>query len=295
MSENSKVTKLSEPSDDQPSSAEGSPASHTVLRENVRRLVMTVISGRSSGESFARLSPGGFWVKTSQDYVQVRLDGSLEEYSETWPRWGIMSGGVAGKLPISEHPTIGNGSSLLPTVTTQEVEHPEMKISDTGRRKTKDNQNTHSIGLSDRIAMLPIINILPTPSVCGNYNRKGASKTSGNGLATAIKILPTVTTPRPHDNEETAGKFLQSQNQKDLTTIIAMLPPPCSCDYKGGTKKAVEAGNPKKKPDCEMQTNGLKLQPAFAEWMMGVPIGYTDLPHSEMLSSRNKSTRSSKK
>jgi len=26
----------------------------------------------------------------------------------------------------------------------------------------------------------------PTPTVCGNYNRKGASKTSGDGLATAI-------------------------------------------------------------------------------------------------------------
>ena len=28
---------------------------------------------------------------------------------------------------------------------------------------------------------------LPTPSVHGNYNRKGASKTSGDGLATAVK------------------------------------------------------------------------------------------------------------
>jgi hypothetical protein len=28
---------------------------------------------------------------------------------------------------------------------------------------------------------------LPTLTVCGNYNRKGASKTSGDGLATALK------------------------------------------------------------------------------------------------------------
>jgi hypothetical protein len=26
----------------------------------------------------------------------------------------------------------------------------------------------------------------PTPTVCGNYNRKGASATSGDGLATAV-------------------------------------------------------------------------------------------------------------
>lgn len=28
--------------------------------------------------------------------------------------------------------------------------------------------------------------LLPTLTVCGNYNRKGASETSGDGLATAI-------------------------------------------------------------------------------------------------------------
>jgi len=36
----------------------------------------------------------------------------------------------------------------------------------------------------------------PTPSVCGNYNQKGASKTSGDGLATAIK-LPSTPTSEP--------------------------------------------------------------------------------------------------
>ena len=29
--------------------------------------------------------------------------------------------------------------------------------------------------------------LLPTPTVCGNYNRKGASKTSGDGFSTAWK------------------------------------------------------------------------------------------------------------
>jgi hypothetical protein len=33
----------------------------------------------------------------------------------------------------------------------------------------------------------------PTPTVCGNYNRKGASATSGDGLATAVSRWPTPT------------------------------------------------------------------------------------------------------
>ena len=34
---------------------------------------------------------------------------------------------------------------------------------------------------------------LPTPTVCGNYNKKGASKNSGDGLATYVKTFPTPT------------------------------------------------------------------------------------------------------
>jgi hypothetical protein len=36
--------------------------------------------------------------------------------------------------------------------------------------------------------------LLPTLTVTGNYNRKGASRTSGDGLATVLKrMLPTLT------------------------------------------------------------------------------------------------------
>ena len=44
----------------------------------------------------------------------------------------------------------------------------------------------------------------------------------------------------------------------------------------------------------EVQTQ-LKLQPAFAEWMMGFPQGWTALDASETPSSRSKSTQSSKR
>jgi len=47
-----------------------------------------------------------------------------------------------------------------------------------------------------------------------------------------------------------------------------------------------------------MNQHGLKtgerLQPAFLEWMMGFPIGWTEVQHSETQSSRSKPIRSSK-
>jgi hypothetical protein len=287
--------KVSESLGDQPSSAGDSPASLTALQENVKRLVMTVTSGHNSRESFAKLNPDGSWVKTSQGSVQVRMDGSLEEYSETWPRWGIVLGGVAGKLPISEHHIIESGFSLLPTttmplmpktLTDHECEGGVMEVRPNGTAHYK---------LRDYIAMLPTlntcdatmgtlkgkefvgtkhamkleqaINLLPTPIVCGNYNREGASKTSGNGLATAIKLLPTVT----------------ANTGKNTSLGINFDKREAKCHLDGVFMNQIG------------KKSGLRLQPAFAEWMMGFPIGWTDLPHLEMPSSRNKSIRSSKR
>jgi hypothetical protein len=79
-----------------------------------------------------------------------------------------------------------------------------------------------------------------------------------------------------------------------LAEQISMLPTPTCRDYKGGTVSRVLEGNPKRALDCEMQVHGLKLQPAFVEWMMGFPQEWTALNASEMPLSRSRSTRSSK-
>jgi hypothetical protein len=56
---------------------------------------------------------------------------------------------------------------------------------------------------------------------------------------------PTSTTPRPHDNENTAGKYMPSQNQKDLAAAVA--------------------------------STGGQLNPTFVEWLMGFPRDWTEV------------------
>lgn len=79
-----------------------------------------------------------------------------------------------------------------------------------------------------------------------------------------------------------------------INRMLSLLPTPTCRDYKGGTIARIQQGNPKRALDCEMQCYGLKLQPAFVEWMQGFPIGWTVSDALEMPSSRSKSTRSSK-
>lgn len=92
---------------------------------------------------------------------------------------------------------------------------------------------------------------LPTLTVHGNYNRKGASKTSGDGLVTALKKLPT----------------LCARDWKDTGTSNAER-------NRNTPPLAVHAGGP--------------LNPEWCEWYMGFPLGFTELKDSETPKSRYK-------
>jgi len=102
----------------------------------------------------------------------------------------------------------------------------------------------------------------PTPTVDGNYNRKGASKKSGDGLATAVK---------------------------------RKWPTPAARDYRShgsveGYKRRRKKGHQQQLPEevyfqaCGGKTIPLKgqLNPEWVEWLMGWPIGWTALKPLEM-------------
>ena len=88
------------------------------------------------------------------------------------------------------------------------------------------------------------INLWPTPTVSGNHNRKGASKTSGDGLATVVQMFPT----------------------------------PAARDWKDGNHPSERARHT---PPLAVHAGG-KLNPVWVEWLMGWPLGWTDLKPLEM-------------
>jgi hypothetical protein len=74
-----------------------------------------------------------------------------------------------------------------------------------------------------------------------------------------------------------------NSKQQGLSNKIAMLPTPATRDYKGARKPetlALTGRNPETNSleDALIGKNrGLKLQPAFVEWMMGYPDKWTEL------------------
>jgi hypothetical protein len=133
----------------------------------------------------------------------------------------------------------------------------------------------------------------PTPTVCGNYNRKGASATSGDGLATAVQKWPT---PNAGDSKQTGNvanwerrqvdKAAQGINlQQSLTVAVNRRPTPTARIHKGGGNSMIRKDG-KSRSDMldwvvEYQT-GMRLNPMWVEWLMGWPLGWTDLKALEM-------------
>lgn len=71
--------------------------------------------GLMLSEYFAKLEPGRSWVKTSPGCSQLMLDGSLELYSQTWPRSGSCADGTAFlRVPLAPL-TPETEFGLLPT------------------------------------------------------------------------------------------------------------------------------------------------------------------------------------
>ena len=72
--------------------------------------------------------------------------------------------------PIAKKSKLAGVVQMLPTPTTQEIEHPDIDLDDTGRRKTKDGRTgseARSLNLADTARMLPT----PTGDDANNVTR----------------------------------------------------------------------------------------------------------------------------
>lgn len=188
--------------------------------------------------SLARFDPASATWRTAQP----SLLGDSDECSVIWPRSGMTADGQCWELPTLAPPTSATGSGLwVPTpcaTDARPITGGNLYVTETGTvRHMRPDGKSSNRGLAASAAMWP------TPTVCGNYNRKGASATSGDGLATAVLKCAT----------------------------------PTARDWRSG--KASQATHDRNSRPLSEQIGGL-LNPTWVEWLMGWPIGWTDLKHS---------------
>jgi len=189
--------------------------------------------GRTWPESFAR------WDRDTASWKtpQCSLLAGLDEFSETWPRWGMMRDGECW-------------AQSMPAHRISETEFGFAQNWPTPQARDWKGSSGRSIK-GEEFDLPTAVRTWPTPTVCGNYNRKGLSPTSGDGLATAVKMWAT---PQASDNRDRCNLSNPSiQRRIDLGKQI---------NLSMQVKEASDGGS---------------LNPTWVEWLMGWPLGWTDL------------------
>src|SRR3954469_1436606 len=154
------------------SSAAASPARTSAPREEAP---VSTERSQGSGAKWPGSSVRFDHATRSWRTAQSSLLADLDVFSGTWPRWGSMRAGVCSELLRSAR-LIGatESGSFLPTP-------PESRY---GSNRGGSSGRVGPVRLS--LQAMAARAIWPTPTVDGNYNRKGASAKSGDGLATAV-------------------------------------------------------------------------------------------------------------
>lgn len=182
--------------------------------------------------SLAKFDPVSRLWKTAQ--LCLLEDSELS--SVTWPRSGMTVNGQCWELPMLERRTSVTGFGLWRTPTVGMINADRAKDPEYTARKEAKGQ---TITLADQVRHQ---RLWPTPTVCGNHNRKGASATSGDGLATAVKKFPT-----PTAGADCLGAWGGSNARAQMKKLVS-----------------------------ESELYG-PLNPTWVEWLMGWPLGWTDL------------------
>ena len=314
--ENSTGNGLSE-TEYSPSTSSPEDSRVKTLARQVKELVSMIKTGKlpeaDSGlntlGSLAKLGRDGLWQRMYGDSCQFLLpgltEGGLELFSETWPTLGIVRDGIVTGLAMSAHPTEENGSSSWPTPATRDYKGangdahflnkarphldqlpnavkaqnwPTPTVADTFTNNLKSSQqkpgSMHSVNLSQCVNW-------PTPSVCGNYNRKGASKTSGDGLATVV--TRSRTPEYPYTSKIDIGiAYCDRCGKQSIEVVMEWENSYSLCPHCGGgggnmTYLTLENILTNTMPEIDAKTTHGQLNPSWVEILMGFAIGWTDV------------------
>jgi hypothetical protein len=194
----------------------------------------------------------GSFTKYDQDSCswkthQCSLLGGLEPFLETWPRWGLMRDGECWEQRISAHRTSATESGLEPD---------NDKFFHTPNTTGMDGGSNSRKALKKRMLPTPTASMMPCEGTVrimrkawldGEMSLEEALAIAGRDVRKAQGKVPTWTTPTAHNAKETNAP---SESERNTPTLAAQV--------------------------------GGKLNPAWVEWLMGWPLGWTDLKPSEM-------------
>lgn len=193
---------------------------------------------------------------------QLSLLADLDGFSETWPRWGTMRNGECWERQTWERRTKESGFGLLPT--------PLASIATNGGPNQRDSSGRPGLQLA--------ATMWPTPTKSDGCGGPGCSGGSGGmNLRTAVKWP----TPKANDAEK-RGNFDTTNPRNGLSAAVKKIPTPTASMFKGSSEASLTRRDGQDRTfdrldHFVMAQDGGQLNPTWVEWLMGWPLGWTDL------------------
>jgi len=209
-------------------------------------------NGQECGEkwlaSFVKYDPDSSLWKTHQ----CSLLGDLDEFSETWPQWGLMRNGECWEQRTLERRIRGTEFGLSPN-GVDSFHTPNTTGLDGGsnsRKALKKRQETW-----------------PTPT---------ASQARSEGMILQMRQLVESGTTTVAEAEAMIGGSLTPKR-------MSKWPSPKSRDWKDGrTQGTMNRQSPDLGKVVGQSKETGSLNPTWVEWLMGWPLEWTDLKPLEM-------------
>jgi hypothetical protein len=277
-------------------SAADSPARISVLPE---KELESMANGADCGKNLRELSVKYDRNTSLWKTHRLLFDEVLPWCSVTLPSWGMMQHGVCWELmtpvlpiavkesglkgswatPAASDGTRGgtitakmSGRSLAQQINTPQT-WPTPKANDAEKRGNFDMTNPRN-GLPAAVKMWPTPKASAAGADFAKLNRSG----TGLSLQTAVALFPTPTSSMLTAADMEQAKY-HSSNRPAYRECFPT--PTANEDAAGrpGSKMQKMLGNhPAVRGDC----SGGSLNPNWVEWLMGWPIGWTDLKPLEM-------------
>jgi hypothetical protein len=221
------------------------------------------VCGSTWQGSLARLDPDTLLWKTAQCSLLEDLELSLQ----TFPRWGLMQNGALYPLP-----------TLVQTISEKEfgLEPNNETFFHTPNTTGMDG------GSNSRKALKKRLDQWPTP-LASDWKPRGPNSKQ-QGLGEKVKWP----TPTCHNANEKGSPSEFNRDSPGLGTVVLWFPTPQASDNRDrgnmsnpSIQRRIALGKQIMLSQSVDRNSG-QLNPTWVEWLMGWPLGWTDLKPLEM-------------
>lgn len=251
--------------------ASHSCASHSVSPGSDAARRMTVTSGRKWLALLANVGPAGCSVRTLLGSSAWRSTIVSLTWKASVTKRGRLLFRLAASAPGIDESASG---SLLPTPNVQSLNN------------RAEYPTAGGDGLATAVKRSMGV-LLPTPRTEGFD--AGAHRGKPDSLHSYVKMLPT---PTVNDSKNDGSPSQHRRNSVALNTMVKMLPTPRASPNENRQTKPMPSQLAGKHGRSLAAEIGGSLNPAFVEFLMGYPQGWTDVPRDSKPSATRSSPRS---